>query len=129
MKKILIIVTLMALSLGVSAQVQKYLSTEQAIVNVDFTTVKGYDKIYLTFSYDTKVITLSNPSKGSLYTFKMVSEYKETGTMVGDTRNIRVSSTNAPAVKRFYFSSGMPSVIFMENKDGKTTTYGGLTRL
>jgi len=115
--------------LSTSAQIQKFVSTEQAITNVDFSVVKGYDKINLTFNYDTKVITLSNANTGSKFTFKMVSEYKENGTMVGDTRSIRVTSTNAPAVKRFFFSSDMPGVIFMENKDGKTTTFGSLTKL
>ena len=119
----------MTLTLSMSAQIQKFVSTEQAISNVDFSIVKGYDKIYLTFNYDTKVITLSNANTGSKFTFKMVSEYKEKGTMVGDTRSIRVTSTNAPAVKRFFFSLDLPDVIFMENKDGKTTTFGSLTKL
>jgi hypothetical protein len=82
------------------------------------------------FNYDNKIITLSNPSKGSKFTFKMVSTYNETGTMVGTTLNILVTSTNALAVKRFFFSpDDLPGVIWMENKDGKTTTFGGLTRL
>lgn len=116
-------------NVSTSARVQKFISTEQAIVNVDFSTVKGYDKIYLTFDYSRQVIILSNPSKGSKFTFIMVSEYKEYGTMVGDTHNMIVTSTDAPAVKRFFFSLDTPSVIFMENNDGKTTTFGGLTRL
>lgn len=109
--------------------IQKFVSTGQAIVNVDYSTVKGYDKIYLTFDYIKNVITLSNPSKGSKFTFKMVSGYKEYGTMVGDTYTMNVTSTDAPAVKRFFFSLDVPSLIFMENKDGKTTTFGELTRL
>jgi len=32
-----------------SENIQKFVSTEQAITNVDFSIVKGYDKIYLTF--------------------------------------------------------------------------------
>ena len=129
MKKSCVFIMLMTLTLSMSAQIQKFVSTEQAISNVDFSIVKGYDKIYLTFNYDTKVITLSNANTGSKFTFKMVSEYKEKGTMVGDTRSIRVTSTNAPAVKRFFFSLDLPDVIFMENKDGKTTTFGSLTKL
>jgi hypothetical protein len=121
---------LAAVTLNVSAQVQKFVSTEQVIVNVDFSQVNGYDKIYLTFNFDNKVITLSNSTKGSKFTFKIVSTYKETGTMIGTTLNMLVTSTNAPAVKRFYFSpEDLPGFIWMENKDGKTTTFGGLTRL
>lgn len=129
MQKFITVLPFMLLSLCVSAQIEKYVSTEQVIVNVDFSQVKGYDKIYLTFNYDNKTITLSNPNKGSNFSFKMTSQYKETGTMVGDTRNILVTSTTAPAVKRFFFSVDLPNVIFMENKDGKTTTFGGLMRL
>jgi len=32
-------------------------------------------------------------------------------------------------VKRFYFSDTFSDFIFMENKDGKTTAFAGLTRL
>ncbi|MCX6321519.1 MAG: hypothetical protein NTX93_06925 [Bacteroidia bacterium] len=118
-----------SVTLKVSGQVQKFVSSEQVIVNVDFSQVHGYDKIYLTFDFDNKIITLSNSTKGSKFTFKMVSTYKENGTMVGTTLNILVTSTNAPAVKRFYFSpEDLPGLIWMENKDGKTTTFGGLTR-
>lgn len=129
MKRVFLLIMLVNLTLSTPAQIQKFVSTEQAITNVDFSIVKGYDKVYLTFNYDTKVITLSNANTGSKFTFKMVSEYKETGTMIGDTRSIRVTSTNAPAVKRFFFSLDLPGVIFMENKDGKTTTFGSLTKL
>ena len=129
MKKVFVLIMLVMLTLSISAQIQKFVSTEQPICNVDFSVVKGYDKIYLTFNYDTKEITLSNSNTGSKFIFKMGSEYKESGTMVGDTRSIRVTSTNAPAVKRFFFSSDIPNVIFMENKDGKTTTFGGLKKL
>lgn len=130
MKKACVFVLFVTLTLGISAQVQKFVSTEQVIVNVDFSQVRGHDKIYLTFNFDNKIITLSNLTKGSKFTFKMVSTYKETGTMVGTTLNILVTSADAPAVKRFYFSpEDLPGFIWMENKDGKTTTFGGLTRL
>lgn len=129
MKQLTIFFALSMFVLNSSAQIQKFISTEQAIVNVDFSVVKGYDKIYLTFNFDTKVITLSNPDKGSKFTFTMVSVTKETGTAIGDAFNIYVTSKSVPAVNRFYFSLGLPTAIFMENNDGKTTTFGGLRRL
>ena len=129
MKKACVFIMLMTLTLSISAQVQKFVSIEQAICNVDFSIVHGYDKIYLTFNYDTKVITLSNANTGSKFTFKIGSMYKEVGTAVGNTRCIRVTSTKATAVKRFYFSLDFPDAIFMENKDGKTTTFASLTKL
>lgn len=130
MKKAYLFIVLVTLTLGISAQVQKFVSTEQVIVNVDFSQVHGYDKISLTFNFDNKTITLSNSTTGSKFTFKIVSTYKEAGTMVGTTLNMLVTSNNAPAVKRFYFSPGdLPGFIWMENKDGKTTTFGGLSRL
>lgn len=129
MKVLIAFLMVASVTLKVSGQVQKFVSSEQVIVNVDFSQVHGYDKIYLTFDFDNKIITLSNSTKGSKFTFKMVSTYKENGTMVGTTLNILVTSTNAPAVKRFYFSpEDLPGLIWMENKDGKTTTFGGLTR-
>jgi len=129
MKKLFLFLALTFFISEVSAQVQKFLSSEQVIVNVDFTQVKGYDKVNLVFNFDTKMITLSNQNTGSKFTFTMVSVSKEYGTMIGDTYNIIVKSTNAPAVKRFFFSLDTPGAIFMENKDGKTTTFGRLQRL
>jgi len=130
MRVLILFLMLVSVTLRVSCQIQKFVSTEQVIVNVDFSQVHGYDKIYLTFNFDNKIVTMSNSTKGSKFTFKMVSTYKETGTMIGTTLNILVTSTNAPAVKRFYFSpEDIPGFIWMENKDGKTTTFGGLSRL
>jgi len=126
MKKLFVFIVLTMLTLNMSAQVYRFVSTAQVIVDVDFSTTTWHDKVYLTFDYDKKIITLSS-AKGQRYIFKMISAYEKESILLGKTMNILVSSTDAPNVKRFYFNAdGSFKVIWMENKDGKVTTFGNL---
>lgn len=129
MKTIIVVLTSFFFTINLTAQVIKVKSTSSNRTDNNLNVVKLEGTSYFTFDFTKKVITLKTVNSGGThnYTFKMLSFYKEKS-LVGNTTNIRVSSTTMPSIVKIFYGSDLLSAIWLDAAD-YTITYSGLSEI
>jgi len=120
--------TLGLLASNLSAQIISVKSTQKALTDNSLKTTVFDEASYFTFDFDKKLVTLKTVSESGtshIYTFKILRMYSEQ-TILGETNNLKVSSSNFPAATRIYFSDLHGGAIWMDTAD-YTVTFKGLT--
>lgn len=120
--------TLGFLTSNLSAQIISVRSTEQAVTDNNLKTKFVNESAYFTFDFTKKLVTLKTISESGssshIYTFKILKMYSEQ-TILGETTNLIVSSSNFPLATRIYYSDLHGGAIWIDT-NAYTITYKGL---